>query len=157
MTPEIERIQNEIGLNLINAVPVPWNKICYRAICNSYSSEIYYFFEEAQTGVVSSSNNAHLRFKKEWYKVDLNKTTTNLLNLPIQLYNEYSSLQSAGKMWDALTYILHRDGQFNIEFEYNREDTPLLNRKQWRLKYFGESSNAFYKGLYPDTTDVINK
>jgi len=89
MTPEIEKIQNEIGINLMNVVPVPWNRICFRAICNSNYSDTYYFFEESETGVISSSDNEHLRFKKEWYKVDLRETISKLMKLPIQLYNAY--------------------------------------------------------------------
>ena len=155
MTSEIEKIQNEIGINLMNVVPVPWNKICFRAICDSSYSDTYYFFEESETGVISSSNNENLRFKKEWYKVDLRETISKLMNLPIQLYNEYKKINDSDKMWRALTYTLYSNGSFNIDFEYESDEHSVLNRRQWCLKYFGETSLYYYKGLYPDTTDFV--
>ncbi len=153
MTPEIEKIQNEIGINLMNVVPVPWNRICFRAICDSNYSDTYYFFEESETGVISSSNNEDLRFKKEWYKVDLRETISKLMKLPIQLYDAYQKINSSDKMWSALTYTLYSNGSFNIDFEYDKQS--VLNRQQWKMKYFGEAADYFYKGLYPDTTDFI--
>ncbi len=155
MTPEIERIQNEIGLNLINAVPVPWNKICFRAVCDSDYSDTYYYFEESETGVISSSNNETSRYRKEWYKVDLNETVSNLMHLPIQFYNEYKKSMVSDVMWNAFTFILYNNGKFNIDFEYESDEHKILNRRQWRLKYFGEASNYYYNGLYPDITDFV--
>ena len=155
MTPEIEKIQNEIGINLMNVVPVPWNKICFRAICNSNYSDIFYFFEESETRVISSNNNEKLRFKNEWYKTNLRETKSNLMDLPIQLYKEYEKINSSDKMWSALTYILYSNGSFNIDFEYESDEHSVLNRRQWCLKYFGETSLYYYKGLYPDTTDFV--
>ncbi len=155
MTPEIERIQNEIGLNLVNICPVKWDKICFRAICNETSSDIYYCFIESETKVISSCDNEDVRFKSEWYKVDIKTTTSNLLKLPMKLYCEYEKIKNTNAMWSAFTFILNSDYSFNIDFEYETEGSTLLNRKQWCLKYFGEEAIYYYKGLYPDTTDVI--
>lgn len=155
MTREIERIQNEIGINLINLVPVPWNKIGFRAICDDVFSTILYCFVESETGVVSSGDNANVRFKKEWYQSDPSVIKSNLLRLSSELYKEYEKVNSKGKMWNAFTYIINDDGNFDITFEYQTEKNFLLNEKEWRLKYFGETSLYYYKGLYPDTTDVI--
>ncbi len=155
MTPEIEKIQTEIGLNMINLVPVPWEKICFRAICNESSSDIYYCFCESETGIISSCDNEDTRYISDWYKVELSDTVNNLLVLAIKLFVEYQSVNPPKKMWKAFTYILNKDYDFNIEFEYESEDTPLLSRRQWSIKYFGEKSLYYYKGLYPDTTDVI--
>ena len=153
MTPEIERIQNEIGLNLINVVPVPWTKIAFRAMCNDSYCDIYYAFEEAETHIVSSMDNRSLRFKTEWYKIDPNKTKIELLKLPIDLYKAYKKLNTNSAMWNSFTYVLDNSGHFNIDFEYETDKGNALNRVQWRKKYLDEKPVCYYRGLYPDTSD----
>lgn len=155
MTPIIEELQKQIGINLINVAPVPWDKIGFHATCDDGYCTIYYFFIESETGVISSVNNADVRFKKEWYKVELSKTKNNLMDLSLSLFEEYKKINPKNKMWQAFSFILNKDYNFNIDFEYKNSNEGLLNRKQWCLKYFNETAFYYYKGLYPDTTDFI--
>lgn len=152
MTSEIEQIQNEIGINVINLAPVPWKKIACRSICNECFNDFYYAFEEAETGIITNASTACCRFKKEWYKTDLLDIISTIHKLSIKLYCEYKKVNPSDMMWDAFTFILTDDFHFNIDFEYETPDKPLLDRDQWDVKYFGEKALEIYQCLYPDTT-----
>jgi hypothetical protein len=149
MIEKIEKIQQEIGIFLVNMIPVEWDNIYFYAICETGYSDIYFCFKEKKTGIITSSDFFGNRYKKHMYHIDRSQICHTLLKDALKLYEAYKEEYGSGKIWYTMTYIVESSGKFKIDFTYEPlEDGMLERRTKWETKYFGHEL-PYIKEKYP--------
>jgi len=146
---EIEALQTELGQFLVSMMPVPWEKICFYAKCESGTRTIWYAFEEKDTGAICTREFFWRRY--EQYPTDKWDTTDKLMALTKALYLAYLASFGNYKIWSEMYYTLNVDRSINIEFEYGLSDGNIVQlHDTMHERFFGVPYKCL-KGKYPAT------
>ena len=137
MTQEIERIQRELGLFMIDSMPVEWEKIWLYAECEAGHCSFNYCFKERKTGLISKMDFFWQRYKN--YSSAERKFDYELAKLLYALYEACQKEYGKDKIWTSFTYMIESSGKFNIDFSYEKiEENMVKQRENWEIKYFGQ-------------------
>ena len=137
MTQEIEQIQRELGLFMIDSMPVEWEKIWLYAEAEDGYCSFNYCFQESKTGLISKMDFFWKRYQN--YPVTKRDFNHILSNHIFELYEAYQKEYGKDKIWTSFTYMIESSGQFNIDFSYEKiEEDMVTQRRNWEIKYFGQ-------------------
>lgn len=144
---EIERVQNDIGLFLISAMPVPWKKICFYAECDNGCVSTWFAFEEEKTGIISTMECFWIRYNN--YPVNELDVNIKLSDLARLLYNSYVKEFGESKKWHVMFYTVESDGSVKIDFEYEMPKGNFVEIHHNTFKRFFGTDYEYIEGKYP--------
>lgn len=150
MNKEIENIQSNLGLFLIELIPVEWKRICFYAECEDGHNNFWYCFQENNTSLIITSDFFYNRYKN--YSYTKSKTNETLANLTFELYEAYKKEFGKNKIWTTMTYVIESNRKIEIDFGYDLPDNSLKGilskRKKIVNKYF-DKDYIYTKEKYP--------
>lgn len=140
MNNEIEKIQRELGLFLIEIMPVEWKKICLYAECEDGYNSFWGCFQESKTDLIVTTEFFYDRYKHYAYtEHEIHRALADFL---FDLYDAYKKEFGKDKIWNTMTFIIYSNKKFEIDFGYDTPDDTLngsiAQRKALTRKYFGK-------------------
>lgn len=139
MNKSIEKIQNEIGLFLMEIIPVEWKRICLYAECEDGHNSYWGCFQEKITALVVTSEFFYDRYKD--YVHTEREVQNKLFDLLYALYEEYQK-EYGENVWKTMIFVVEENGKYSIDFGYdfpkNSISGILSHRKSLSNKYFGK-------------------
>ena len=146
---KIEAAQTELGMYLVNMMPVPWKKICFYARCARGFAQTWFGLIEAETGVICARDFFWNRYDSTpMSERDVMRT---LPKLALALYQAYLERFGEEKIWRLMFLTIESDGRMQIEFEYeNLQGNSLEQHDEIFRRFFG-SEYHYYWTKYPST------
>lgn len=132
-TTKCELLYSEIGNKLNEIIPTKWRKILLYAEVEPGVVSYHYCFYEASKGEL-----IHFADVDKKYKVNsdvLKLKGLELTKIIEKLNNEFAINNQA--RWSSMTFILERDGEFNIDYGYEdlNVSDEIQRRRKWEEKY----------------------
>jgi len=126
-----KKMYENIGEELIDVLPDAWEKVIFYGEIQEASYEFEYYVKlEGKNGYIKCFDLVNISTSF------MLKTFKNIYSL---LRNERNKL-SKEKLWSNCTFILKRDGEFAMNYDYSDlTDGNYFYKALWKYKYLGET------------------
>ena len=144
---EIKTRRNELCRFLINMMPVPWEKICLFAECDSGSATYWFCFLEKETGIVITYESFFIRYDSyPFTKRDINHKLFLLLD---DLFQTYVKEYGEDKVWHTIEFIINDDSTFRTYLSCQHMNEGILRFRNAFLKKHLNTEYKYIRGKYP--------
>lgn len=146
---KIEAAQTELGMYLVNMMPVPWKKICFYARCARGFAQTWFGLIEAETGVICARDFFWNRYDST--PISERDVMRTLPKLALVLSQAYLERFGEEKIWRLMFLTIESDGKMHINFEYeNLQGNSLEQHDEVYRRFFG-TEYEYYRTKYPST------
>lgn len=126
-------IYQQVADNLVNIIPVDWNKILLNAEIFNNGVSVYFVFYDSEKNELKNCNSLVNEYKISGEEID--KLFDEISNLTIDLNEIFTSNDQ--EKWSTFNFTLENTGKFEVNFEYNNFSETSINdrRENWKKKY----------------------